>query len=155
MGTPRTLLPRKEFHIARKPPRVYSRFRAPMFHTIPHSIGSSMQTRILFPDFAQAITLDSMPMSGSSPPAVSPTFSCITVNNKADPRRNCNLIALEAFLGRVNPSEFSVVYVRDTDSAASFKDKFLERYPIFPYPVVNSDARNTKYAYSVFMRPLT
>ena len=55
---------------------------------------------------------------------------CITLRQYAyDPQRNSNLPAWEAFLGRVDPAEFSIVIVPDTDRFADIKVAVRRQIP--------------------------
>ncbi len=71
---------------------------------------------------------------------------CITLRQYAyDPQRNSNLPAWEAFLGRVDPAEFSIVIVPDTDRFADIKVPFGGKYPIFTPACFDVDLRFALY----------
>lgn len=71
---------------------------------------------------------------------------CITLRQYAyDPQRNSDLAAWETFLGQVDPAEFSIVIVPDTDRFADVEPPFSGRYPIFSPACFDVDLRFALY----------
>jgi hypothetical protein len=71
---------------------------------------------------------------------------CITLRQYAyDPQRNSNLPAWEEFLRRIDPGEFSIVVVPDTDCFADGKVPFGGKYPLFTPACFDVDLRFALY----------
>lgn len=71
---------------------------------------------------------------------------CITLRQYAyDPQRNSDLAAWDEFLGRVDPAEFSIVVVPDTDRFADVASAFRGKYPIFTPACFDVDLRFALY----------
>jgi hypothetical protein len=71
---------------------------------------------------------------------------CITLRQYAyDPQRNSNMPAWEAFLSRIDPKEFSVVIVPDTDQFAGTPPPFGGKYPAFTPACFDIDLRFALY----------
>jgi Glycosyl transferases group 1 len=71
---------------------------------------------------------------------------CITLRQYAyDPQRNSDLAAWDEFLGRVDPAEFSIVVVPDTDRFADIAPPFRGKYPVFTPACFDVDLRFALY----------
>jgi spore maturation protein CgeB len=71
---------------------------------------------------------------------------CITLRQyEFDPVRNSNMAAWEEFLGRINPTEFTIVIVPDTDHFADPKSPFGGKYHVFTPACFDVDLRFALY----------
>jgi spore maturation protein CgeB len=71
---------------------------------------------------------------------------CITLRQyRFDPERNSNLKDWAAFLKRIDPVEFAVVVVPDTDQLVEFESSALGRYPSFAPACFDVDLRFALY----------
>lgn len=71
---------------------------------------------------------------------------CITLRQyRFDPERNSNLAEWAAFLDRVDPAEFAVVVLPDTDHIVDFKTSQLGKYPCFEPACFDVDLRFALY----------
>lgn len=67
---------------------------------------------------------------------------CVTLRQyRFDPERNSNLESWAAFLKKVDPDEFAVVVLPDTDQLAEFEASVLGGYPTFPPACYDVDLR--------------
>ena len=71
---------------------------------------------------------------------------CVTLRQyRFDPERNSNLESWAAFLKKVDPAEFAVVVVPDTDQLVEFEASVLGRYPAFAPACFDVDLRFALY----------
>jgi spore maturation protein CgeB len=76
---------------------------------------------------------------------------CVTLRQYAyDPPRNSNMAAWEDFLRRVDPAEFSIVIVPDTDRFADLVPPFGGKYPLFTPACFDVDLRFALYEAAYF-----
>jgi spore maturation protein CgeB len=71
---------------------------------------------------------------------------CVTLRQyRFDPQRNSNLESWAAFLKKVDPAEFAVVVVPDTDQLVGFAPSALGHYPAFAPACFGADLRFALY----------